>query len=114
MCMPKNIIISQEAIKFLYSKGQMQTPNIVIYRDDPTISCCNVRPSTFLTSIKVMDRDTINDNFLMMYDNSYDISIWVEKGLLKYLDNKPVLISLKKGLFKRLKIEIGSEILQSQ
>jgi hypothetical protein len=112
--MPKNIIISQEAIKFLYGEGQMQAPNIVIYRDDPTISCCNVRPSTFLISIKAMVRDTINDNFFMMYDNSYDISIWVEKGLLKYLENKPVLISLKKGLFKRLKIEVGSEILQSQ
>jgi len=61
-----------------------------------------------------MDRDTINDNFFMMYDNSYDISIWVEKGLLKYLENRRILISLKKGLFKRLLIEIGSEVLQSQ
>jgi hypothetical protein len=112
--MLKNIIISQEAIRFLRREGRMQIPNVVIYRDDPTISCCNVRPSTFLISIKVMDRDTINDNFFMMYDNSYDISIWVEKRLLKYLENKPVLISLKKGLFKRLKIEVGSEILQSQ
>ena len=112
--MLKNIIICQEAIKFLYSKGQMQTPNIVIYRDDPTISCCNVRPSTFLISIKVMDRDTINKNLFMMHDSSYGIPIWVAKGLLRYLENKPVLISLKKGLFKRLKIEVGSEILQSQ
>ncbi|SRR6266516_2976373 len=112
--MLKNITISQEAIKFLHSEERVRDPNLVIYRDDPTISCCNVQPSTFLISIKVIPRDTINDNFFKMYDNGYDISIWVEKGLLKYLENKPVLISLKKGLFKRLKIEIGSEVLQSQ
>jgi hypothetical protein len=92
----------------------MQIPNVVIYRDNPKISCCNVRPSTFLISIKVMDRDTINDNFLMRYDNSYDISIWVEKGLLRYLENELVLISLKKGLFKRLQIDMAAEVLQSQ
>jgi hypothetical protein len=49
-----------------------------------------------------------------MYDKSHGIPVWLEKRLLSYLDNKPVLITLKKGLFKRLKIEIGSEILQSR
>jgi hypothetical protein len=112
--MLKNITISQEAILFLRHEQRKGDPNIVVYRDDPTISCCNVQPSTFLISIKTIHRDTINENSFMIYDNSYDISIWVEKGLLKYLENKPVLISLKKGLFKRLQIEIGSQVLQSQ
>jgi hypothetical protein len=52
--------------------------------------------------------------FFAIGDNSYGISVWIEKGLLKYLENQPVLITLKKGLFKRLKIEVGSEIIQSQ
>jgi hypothetical protein len=50
----------------------------------------------------------------MPYDNSYGIPVWVEKGISKYLENKPILINLKKGLFKRLIIEVGSEILQSR
>jgi len=110
----KNIIISWEAIQFLHHEQRKRDPNIMIYRDNPTISCCNVRPSTFLIGIKIIDRDTINYNFFMRYDNSYDISIWVEKGLLRYLENKLVLISLKKGLFKRLQIDMGAEVLQSQ
>ena len=107
-------VIPQEAIQFLHREGRKLDPNIVIYRDNPSISCCNVRPTTFLISIKVSDRDTIDDNFFIMYDNSYKISIWVEKRLMKYLKNKYILIGLKKGLFKRLQIDIDSEVLQRQ
>jgi len=112
--MLKNIIISQEAMQFLHHKQRNGDAKIVIHRDDPSISCCNVQPSNFITSLEVRYGEKPNESFFTICNNSYCIPVWIEKRLLSYLDNKPVLISLKKGLFKRLKIEIGSEIVQSQ
>jgi hypothetical protein len=51
----------------------------------------------------------------MMYDDSYGIPVWIEKGLLPQLENKPILITMKKkGLFKGLKLETGFKILTAQ
>jgi hypothetical protein len=50
----------------------------------------------------------------MMYDDSYGIPVWIEKGLLPQLENKPILITMKKGLFKGLKLETGCRILNVQ
>jgi hypothetical protein len=112
--MPKNIIISQEAIQFLRHEQRKGDASIVIHRDDPSISCCNVQPSTFIINLEVRYGEEPNESFFTIYDKSHGIPVWIEKRLLSYLENMPVLISLKKGLFKRLKIDIGSEILQSQ
>ncbi|PWU79650.1 MAG: hypothetical protein DLM72_16340 [Candidatus Nitrosopolaris wilkensis] len=109
-----NVIISQEAIQFLHRDGRKGDANIVIYRDNPSISCCNVRPSTFVISLEETSGEKPDESIFMEYDNKYSLSVWVEKRLLSYLENKPVLIILKKGLFKRLQIEIGSEVLQRQ
>jgi hypothetical protein len=51
-----------------------------------------------------------------MYDDSYGIPVWIEKGLLPQLENKPILITMrkKKGLFKGLKLETGCKILTTQ
>ena len=50
-----------------------------------------------------------------MYDDSYGVPIWVEKGLLTNLEDQPILISMKKnGLFKGLKIEVGIKVLNRQ
>ena len=114
--MVNNTVISQEVIKFLQRGGQKIDPNIIIYRDSPTIDCehDNVEPSTFVISIKVLYGEKPSKSYFEMYDHSYGISVWVEKRLLRYLWDKPILISLKKGLFKRLRIQVGSEIIQSQ
>lgn len=112
--MLKNMIISQEAKQFLHHDQGKGDAKIVIHRDDPSISCCNVQPSTFIISLDVRYGEKPNESFFTICNNSYGIPVWIEIRLLSYLDNKPVLISLKKGLFRRLKIEIGSEVLQSQ
>jgi hypothetical protein len=111
-----HIVISQTALQFLDSGSRKKEPNIVIYRDNPPISCndCNIGTSTFVISINVLYSEKPNESVFMPYDNSYGIPVWVEKGISKYLENKPILINLKKGLFKRLIIEVGSEILQSR
>ena len=114
MFVVKYIVISQEAIEFLRQQQQKGEANIVIHRDDPPISCSTVEPSTFIIDLEVKYGEKPDEYFFMMCDKSHGIPVWLEKRLLSYLDNKPVLITLKKGLFKRLKIEIGSEILQSR
>jgi hypothetical protein len=116
MDMHNNMAISQDAIQFIRREGRMQDPSIVIYRDNPPISCsrCNIGTSTFVIGIKVLYAEKPDESFFMMYNNSYGIPVWVEKRLSSYLENKSILISLKKGLFIRLQIEIGSEVLQSQ
>jgi hypothetical protein len=55
------------------------------------------------------------NEYFIMYDDSYGVPIWVEKGLLTNLEDQPILISLKKnGLFKGLKIEVGIKVLNRQ
>lgn len=44
-----------------------------------------------------------------MYDDSYGIPVWIEKGILKKLENEPILISLRNGFIKCLNLEIGSQ-----
>jgi hypothetical protein len=52
----------------------------------------------------------IDDKHFMMYDGSRVNPVWIEKGILSYLENTPILITLKKGLLKSLKLEIGYKI----
>jgi hypothetical protein len=60
-----------------------------------------------------MDNKRPNEYFIM-YDNSCGIPLWIEKGLLAQLKNKPILITLKKGLLKGLKLDSGYDILARQ
>ena len=39
------------------------------------------------------------------------IPVWIEKEILSYLENRPILITLKKGLLKSLELETGYKIL---
>jgi hypothetical protein len=57
-----------------------------------------------------LDRKKIDDKYFMMYDDSCMIPVWIEKGILSQLENKPVLITLKRGLLKGLKLETGYNI----
>jgi hypothetical protein len=46
----------------------------------------------------------------MMYDESCVIPVWIEKGILSHLENRPILITLKKGLLKGLNLETRYKI----
>jgi hypothetical protein len=45
---------------------------------------------------------------------SYMLRFWIEKGILKKLENEPILISLRNGFIKCLNLEIGSQLLESK
>lgn len=109
-----NVVISNDVIYFLRHQKKLQHPNIVIYRDVCNISYGYGREFTFIPKLKVLDNKRPNEYFIM-YDNSYGIPLWIENGLLAQLENKPILITLKKnGLFKGLKLETGYEIITTQ
>jgi hypothetical protein len=103
----KSVIISEDAIDFLHQKRK---PNsiIVIYR-----GIRNIREFTFIPKLKVLDRKEIDDKYFMMNDDSCVIPVWIEKGVLSYIENRPILITLKKGLLKSLRLETGYRYLQS-
>jgi hypothetical protein len=109
-----NIIISQEAIDFLLAKKRTDNLHLVIYRDIAK-TCCwyNAKPLSFVIKAKVM-RDKKPNEYFMMYDDSCGIPVWIEKGILKKLENEPILISLRNGFIKRLNLEIGSQLLESK
>jgi hypothetical protein len=107
-----NVVISKEVLYFLQLQ-KIRNPNIVIYRDIYNISYGYGREFTFIPKLKVFDSKTPN-NYFMMYDDSYGIPVWIEKGLLPQLENKPILITMKKGFFKGLKLETGYRILTTQ
>ncbi|HEY9385750.1 MAG TPA: hypothetical protein VIP70_01815 [Nitrososphaeraceae archaeon] len=109
----KNVIISKDAVYFLRFQKRMRDPNIVIYRDICNISYGYGREFTFVPKLKVMDNKR-PDEYFIMYDNSCGIPLWIEKGLLTQLKNKPILITLKKGLLKGLKLDSGYDILARQ
>ena len=106
----KSVIISEDAIDFLHQKRK---PNsiIVIYRGICNISYGYGREFIFIPKLKVLDRKQIDDKYFMMYDGSRVIPVWIEKGILSFLENRPILITLKKGLLKSLKLETGYKIL---
>ena len=108
-----SIVISPEVLDYINDEKQMKDPNLVIYRDTARSGCCSVRTIEFIPKVKIMDRKRPNEYFILV-DNSYGIPIWIEKGLWTQLENKPILITLKSGLLKRLKIEYGPEILKRQ
>jgi hypothetical protein len=110
----RNVVISKDVNYFLRLQKRIRNPNIVIYRDICNLSYGYGREFTFIPKLKVFDSKRPNQYF-MMYDDSYGIPVWIEKGLLPQLENKPILITMKKkGLFKGLKLETGCRILNVQ
>jgi hypothetical protein len=109
----KNVIISKDAIDFLRLRRRLRDPQIIIYRDICNLSYGYGRQFTFIQKLKVFDGKKPNKYF-MKYDDSCGIPVWIEKGLLSHLENKPILITLKKGLLKGLKLETGYKILATQ
>jgi hypothetical protein len=110
----KNIVISKDAINFLHLQKKIRNPIIVIYRGICNISYGYGREFTFIPKLKVFDSKKPNNKYFMMYDDSCGIPVWIEKGLLSRLENKPILITLKKGLLKGLKLDTGYSILATQ
>ena len=110
----KNIIISQEAIDFLHRKKRTRHLYLVLYRDIAKTGCWySAKPLTFIIKTKIM-RDKKPNEYFIMYDDSYGIPVWIEKGILKKLENEPILISLRNGFIKCLNLEIGSQLLESK
>jgi hypothetical protein len=101
---------------FLHLEKRMHDPNIVIYRDILNLGCGYARAFTFISKVKVLDGKKPNNKYFLMYDkDNYGIPIWIEKGLLTQLENKPILISMKKkAFFKGLNLEIGTQVLKRQ
>ena len=110
----KKVIISEDVIWFLRQKKKKPYPVVVIYRGICNISYGYGREFVFIPKLKVLDRRKIDSNYFIMYDDSYAIPVWVEKGILPHLENRPISITLKKGLIKGLKLETGYEILSKK
>jgi hypothetical protein len=106
----EGVIISEDVIDFLRMQKRKSNPIIVIYRGIRNISYGYGREFTFIPKLKVLDRKKIDDKYFMMYDDSCMIPVWIEKGIFSQLENRPVLITLKRGLFKGLKLETGYNI----
>jgi hypothetical protein len=108
----KNIIISQQAIQFLHRKNGKRYIHLVIYRDIAKTGCWySAKALTFIIKTKVMNKKP--NEYFVMYDDSYGIPVWIEKGILKQLENKPILISVKKnGFIKCLNLDIGAQLLE--
>jgi hypothetical protein len=110
----QNVIVSKQAIEFVNSQKHILNPIIVIYRDIAKFGCWySAKPVSFVPKAKVIDEKKINEYFTM-FNNSYDIRIWVERALLSKLSVNPILITVKTGLLKGLKLEIGSETLKKK
>jgi hypothetical protein len=110
----KDLIVSEQVMQFINTQRDISKPIIVIYRDIAKFGCWySAKPIAFVPKAKVMDEKKLNENFIM-FDNSYGIHIWAEKGLLPKLKDQPVLISMNTGLLKGLKLEIGSETLKKK
>ena len=98
---------------FLHLERKLNNPHIVIYRGILNLAYGYNSASIFIPKVKV--KTNRPNEYFTMYDKSYGIPIWIEKGLLTKLTDQPILISMKKNrLFKGLKLEIGIKILNRQ
>ena len=109
-----NVVISREALYFLCIERKLYNPeNIVIYRGILNLAYGYNSAFTFTPKVKVQTKRP--NEYFVMYDDSYGIPIWIEKGLLPKIEKLPILISMKKnGLFKGLKLEIGMKVLNRE
>jgi hypothetical protein len=104
----RNLVVSEAAINYVNSQKHILNPIIVIYRDIAKFGCWySAKPVSFILKAKVIDEMKINEYFTM-FNNNYDIPIWVERALLSKLSVSAVLITAKTGLLKGLKIAISS------
>lgn len=98
---------------FLHLERKLNNPHIVIYRG--ILNLAYGYNSAFIFIPKVKVKTNRPNGYFTMCDKSYGIPIWIEKGLLIKLKDQHILISMKKnGLFKGLKLEIGTKILNRQ
>jgi hypothetical protein len=106
-----NVVISREALYFLCLERKLNDPkNIVIYRGILNLAYGYNSAFTFTLKVKVQAKRP--NEYFVMYDHTYGIPIWIEKGLLPKIEKQPILISMKKnGLFKGLKLDIGTKVL---
>ena len=108
-----NIVISRDVLYFLRFQKKLNNPHIVIYRGILNLAYGYNSAFTFVPKVKVQAKRP--NEYFIIYDGSYGIPIWVEKGLLTNLADQPILISMKKnGPFKGLKLEVGIKVLNRQ
>ena len=106
-------MISREVLYFLGLEKKLNNPHIVIYRGLLNLAYGYNSAFIFIPKVKVKAKRP--NEYFIMYDDSYGISIWIEKGLLTKLEDQPIIISMKKNvLFKGLKLEIGIKVLNRQ
>lgn len=104
----ENVIVTEQAIDFVNSQKHILKPIIVIYRDIVKFGCWySAKPVSFVLKAKVIDERKINEYFTM-FNNNYDIRIWIERAILSKLSASSVHITAKTGLLKGLKIAVGS------
>jgi len=96
--------ISSEAAEFILQEKKFRRPNVVVYRDIQSISCCSSKVFEFIPKVKVQEGKEPNKYFTIV-GNSKGIPVWIENALIPRLSNASCMISLKKGLFKGLKLE---------
>ncbi|MGH9876658.1 MAG: hypothetical protein ACRD5H_03395 [Nitrososphaerales archaeon] len=101
------IMISQEAVKYIHFAKKMRRPNLIIYRDIQAIGCCTPKAFGFVPRVKALDGKEPDELFTVA-DNVQGMPVWVEKGLLPQVNdtNSRVMISLKRGLMRGLKLRI--------
>jgi hypothetical protein len=107
----KKVTVSEDVISFLCRRKGKSSSAIVIYRGICNIGYGYGREFVFVPKLKVLDRKKIDNKYFMVYDNSYAVPIWIERGIVSILKNRPILITLRKGLVKGLKLETGYKIL---
>lgn len=105
-----NISISTDAISFVKTLKR-HWPVLVIYRDVMKIGCCNSAAFTFVPKLKITDGKRL-DKYFSIVDAKYGIPVWIENGLLTFLEDKRILITLSKGIRKGLKLQIMSEMVE--
>lgn len=104
------VAISQDVIGYLRNSKQMNKPNVIIYRDISSMACCH-GPFRMVPKVKVSDGKEPNEMFVLIEDVD-GIRVWAEKALVPQIESgNSIFITVKKGLLKSLKVEIGSQVL---
>jgi len=100
--------ISTEAAEFILHEKKFRRPNVIVYRDIQSISCCSSKVFEFIPKVKVQEGKEPNKYFTIV-GNSKGIPVWVENALIPRLSNNPAVISLKRGILKGLKLQLVTD-----
>lgn len=93
-----SISLSEGAVRHVVGRGE--DAGVLVYREV-------LKNGAFLPKAVVGSKPRSGNNNLLILADNRKVPVWVERAFFSQLDHSSISLSLDRGLFKRLRVEIS-------